>query len=229
MQRMPKYIFSIGVLLLITINSSAQTKRIKGLRLGIDVSRFSLYYFQPERKGYEFSGDFEIKRDLYLTGEYGIESVTLEKPNYNYMSDGYYYRFGFDKNFLKSETPDDYEMVFLGFRYGYANQKHSADNIIINNPYWSDISNATILEKECSTHWIELVAGVRAELIRNVALGWSVRGRLRLSHKGYDSLTPYNVPGYGNGSKKSNLGFNFSLYFRIPIYKQTVDYTKNDK
>ena len=60
MKKILRYFFSTGLLILFTINISAQTQRIKGLRLGVDLSRFSLYYLQPEREGYEFSADFEI-------------------------------------------------------------------------------------------------------------------------------------------------------------------------
>jgi hypothetical protein len=222
--RILKYFFSIGALVLFTGSISAQSQRTKGLRVGVDLSRFALYYLQPEREGYELSGDFEIKRDLYITGEYGIENINLNKSTYNYRSEGYYFRAGVDRNLLKSENPDEYEMVFFGVRYGYASQLHSAENIILQNPYWTTIPVASITEKECTTHWIELVAGIRAELFWNFSIGWSVRGKLRLAHKGYENIDPFNVPGYGNGTKKSNLGFNFSIYYRIPLYKQQVDY-----
>lgn len=225
MKIMSRYFFSIGLLILICFSTSAQVKRTKGLRVGIDLSRFSLPYLQPEREGYELSGDFEIKRDVYITGEYGIENVTLHKDQYSYESEGYYFRAGVDHNFLKNQKPDEYEMVFLGIRYGYASQNHMASNVIIQNQFWPGTSGNSIAERVCNTHWIEVVAGIRAELFWNFSMGWSVRGRIRLAHNGYSNLDPYNVPGYGNGIKKSNLGFNFSLYFRIPFYNQKIDNT----
>lgn len=226
MKKILKYFFSIGVLFLISGSLFAQTQRTKGLRIGVDLSRFSFYYLQPEREGYEFSGDFEVKRDLYIVGEYGIENVTIEKESYNYKSEGYYFRAGFDRNFLKSENPNEYEMVFGGIRYGYASQEHLAENIFIQNPYWQMNPISTIPATKCNTHWMEVVAGVRAELFWNISIGWSVRGKIRLANSGYGNLIPYNVPGYGNGAKKSNLGLNFSIYYRIPLFKQTVDYKK---
>jgi len=225
---MLKYFFSIGALLLFSGILFAQSERVKGLRLGVDISRFALPYIQAEHEGYEVSADFEIKRDIYLAGEYGVESINLEKETHNYISDGYYFRAGFDKNFMKSEDPSEYEMVFGGLRYGFASQTHSGNTIIIYDPYWVSESSANLSDAACQTHWIEIVGGIKVELFRNFFMGWSVRGRIRLAHSGYSIMEPYNVPGYGNGAKKSNLGLNFSLYYRIPLYKQTVDYKQTE-
>jgi hypothetical protein len=117
-------------------------------------------------------------------------------------------------------------MVFAGLRYGYATQKHIMNAINIQDPYWGGLNRTHYSEKQCNTHWVEVVAGIKAELFTNFFIGWSIHSRIRLAHNSYDMITPYNVPGYGNGSKKSNLGFNFSIFYRIPIYKQTVDYKK---
>jgi hypothetical protein len=228
MKKILRSFFSIATLILITSGLMAQSERIKGLRLGVDLSRFALYYLAPEREGYEVSGDFEIKKDIYIAGEYGKENVTLEKESFDYKSDGYYFRAGVDRNFLNYDSIARYEMAYAGLRYGFSSQTHSANNIIVKSPYWGDLTNAGIPEIQCNTHWVEVVAGIRAELFKGFFIGWSVRGRVRLAHSGYGSMEPYNVPGYGNGSKKSNLGFNFSIYYRIPLFKQTVNYKKQE-
>jgi hypothetical protein len=229
MKRMLKYFFSIGILLLITYDLCSQSQRIKGLRLGVDLSRFSLYYFAPEREAYEFSGDFEVARDLYVVGEYGSEKISLEKPTFNYKSDGNYFRLGVDWNFLESENPNDYEMVYGGIRFGYASLYHSADNIIISDPYWGSVASASTSEINYNAQWVEILTGIRAELFRNFFIGWSVRGRIRLTHSSDDILKPYIIPGYGNGIKKATIGFNFSIFYRIPLYKKTVNYKKTEQ
>jgi hypothetical protein len=225
MARILKYFFSVFVISLISCGMYSQTYRTKGLRLGMDISRFSLYYFDPGRVAYEFSGDYEIKRDLYLTGEYGMQTVNLAKPTYNYYSKGDYYRIGFDRNFLKYDNPDDYDMAYLGLCYGISNLKHSADSIKIPENYWGIVPDLyNFQESNYSAQWIELVAGLRTELFRNFFIGWSIRARFLVTHTKDQHMDPYNIPGYGSGQKKSTMGFNFSIYYRIPFYKKEVNY-----
>jgi hypothetical protein len=224
MKKTSKYFFSALLLCLVSCSLYSQSYRVKGLRLGVDVSRFSLYYVDPDREAYEFSADFEVKKDIYLTAEYGMQTVKLEKDFFNYYSEGNYFRVGADRNFLKSDNPENYEMAFLGIRYGFSNLNHSATNIIIPGNYWGNTGEINITENSYTTHWMEIAGGIRAELFRNVFIGWSVRARIRLAHTKDQYMDPYNIPGYGNGSKKGNVGFNFSLYYKIPIYKKTVAY-----
>jgi hypothetical protein len=34
-------------------------------------------------------------------------------------------------------------------------------------------------------------------------------------------MDPYKIPGYGKGKSKSVLGFNYSLYYKIPLFKKS--------
>jgi len=224
MKKTSKYLFSVLVISLINFTLYSQTYRIKGLRLGVDISRFSLYYFDPARVAYEFSADYEVKRDLYLTCEYGKQTVNLGKDIYKYHSDGNYIRIGVDRNFIKSEKPDEYEMAFIGIRYGYAKLNHLAGNIVTPEQYWGKTSGYFIPASNYTAHWAEITAGIRAELFNNFFIGWSLRARLLLAHTKDQNMDPYNIPGYGSGSKKAVIGFNFSVYYRIPFYKKEVNY-----
>ncbi len=225
MNKISRYIFSI-IFVLITIlpgfsqEEKAKEKfRIKGPRFGFDLSRLTLYYFEPERTVFEFSLDYEIKRNYYPVVEFGLQEINLEKPTYNYQSEGYYIRLGMDYNFQKNLSIDQYEMVFFGFRYGFSSQNHSADNIIIENEYWGDYFAESVPQSTFYGHWIELAGGIRAELFRNVFIGWSVRGRLMLVKSKKPIMQSYYIPGFGKGSKRVSLGFNYSIYFRIPMFK----------
>jgi hypothetical protein len=224
MKKTSRYFFSVFIVSLVSCGIYSQTYRIKGLRLGADVSRYSLLYFDPSRKAYEFSADFEIKKDLYLTAEYGNQTVNLEKKIYSYSSEGNYFRIGLDHNFLKSDKPDEYEMAFIGIRYGISKMNHSAKNIISPENYWGKITDSNIPKSNYTAHWMEIVTGIRAELFRNFFIGWSLRTRFRLAHTKDQYMDPYNIPGFGKGSKKANVGFNFSVYYRIPFYKKEVNY-----
>ncbi|MGD2035067.1 MAG: DUF6048 family protein [Bacteroidales bacterium] len=225
MKRTLKYSFSLLLLLLVPGTLFAQDEqkqekvRIKGPRIGFDLSRLTLYYFEPERTAYEFSLDYEIKRNFYPVIEFGLQNIKLEKPIYNYYSDGYYARFGLDYNFQKGLAADQYEMVFFGFRYGFSGQNHSADNITIADDYWGDFTVTSVPETKLYGHWIELTGGIRAELFRNIFIGWSVRGKLLLYKTRDREIDPYYIHGFGKGDKRVSLGFTYSIFYRLPLSK----------
>jgi hypothetical protein len=215
-----RYCFSGLLIIWFILPSAAQEGRIKGIRIGYDLSRSTLQYLQPERKAFEISGDFEIKQNYYLTAEYGQQIVDMKNPGYDYVSDGYYARMGLDYNFSKNKKDvNAYEMVFGGLRYGYANYSHQATNIIFQSNYWGTETLNSLPEFNMNAHWFEVVAGVRGELFKNFFIGWSFRGRVMIWQKKDSAMYTYNIPGYGKGNKKSQVGFNYSVYYRIPLYK----------
>jgi len=225
MKRILKYFFSLLTILFFVIPTFPQEEpvkekyRIKGPRFGFDLSRLTLYYFEPERTAYEFSADIEVSRNYYPVVEFGIQEINLEKSIYNYQSEGYYFRLGLEYNFQQNLEIDQYEMVFFGFRYGFSKQNHSADNIIIEDEYWGDYIAGSISESSFYGHWLELSGGIRAELFKNFFVGWVVRGKLLLVKSKHTNMEAYYIPGFGKGNKRLSLGFTYSVYYKIPLFK----------
>ncbi len=225
MRRISKYCFSLLLCFLSVVPTYSQEEqdiekpRVRGLRFGVDLSRFTLYYFEPERTAYEFSVDFETVRNLYPVVEFGLQDIQMEKPIYTYQSEGYYFRFGIDYNFQKKQSIDQYEMVFAGFRYSFSKLSHSADNILIIDDYWGDYYAPAVPENTSYAHWFEITSGIRAELFRNFFIGWSFRVRILLAQTKDHVMEPYYIPGFGRGNKRAGIGFNYSIYYRIPLIK----------
>jgi hypothetical protein len=225
MKRILKYVFSTVLILYMFFPVFPREEPVKekiriiGPRIGFDLSRLTLYYFEPERTAYEISFDYEIKRNYYPTVEFGLQDIKLEEPHYNYFSEGYYLKLGMDYNFQKNTAIDQYEMVFFGFRYGFSKQGHSAESIIIADDYWGDFYAESIPVSTFYGHWIELSAGVKAELFKNLFVGWSFRGRLLLFKSKHPSIEPYYIHGFGRGNKRVSLGFTYSIYYRLPLIK----------
>jgi hypothetical protein len=220
MKRMFKYYISGLLCIVCLLTSVAQEGRIKGIRIGYDLTKPAFYYFEPERKAFEVSVDFEVKQNYYTTLEYGQQKVDLIEPGFNYTLDGYYSRIGLDYNFSKKKMEvDHYEMVFGGFRYGYAKYSQTARNIVLTENYWGVQTIGDLSVNDLSAHWFEVVAGIRGELFKNFFMGWSFRGRVMIWKKKDPFMYAYNIPGFGIGNKKAQLGFNYSIYYRIHLYK----------
>jgi len=221
MRKISGYFFSLLMLLLYSAAGFSQTdtNRTVSLRIGFDVSRLSLYYFQPERKALEFSGDMELYKNVYPAIEIGWNNIALKKDSlYNYYSNGLYSRIGVDYNFLKPESINDNEMFIMGIRYGFSLFNNLANSIRIKDNYWGNF-NGDISRKSLSAHWVEFVAGFRTELFKNFYLGWTLRGRMLLAKTKDNETGPYWIPGFGKGSAKSAVGFNYSIFYSIPLYK----------
>jgi hypothetical protein len=205
--------------MLVFVQGFSQDQRTYGLRLGFDISRIPLYLMDPAIYGFEFSADYEAAENLYPVIEFGFNSLSLERENYDYYSNGNYFRLGADYNILKLDARDQYEMAFIGVRYAYSSFTYNADDIHITESYWGDYSGL-VPETLIKAHWIEFTLGLRAEIFKNIFMGWSFRGRIMLSSNKSSNIDPYNIPGYGKGKNNTSAGFNYSVYYKIPMLKK---------
>jgi hypothetical protein len=189
---------------------------VRGIRIGCDVSRFGLPFFQKGRTATEFSIDTELKRNFTPTFETGFENSKINNDRITYSSNGIYGRIGFDYNILKHEDPTNRHSFFVGIRYGFAASKQQT-TWNIEGDYWGKTPNGSSSDI-IGTHWMELVVGLKVEVLKNFFLGWSLRERILFSSTSVENYA-LAIPGYGNGGKSSNLGMNYSLYYSIPIMK----------
>ncbi|MDR2848864.1 MAG: DUF6048 family protein [Bacteroidales bacterium] len=221
--------FFISAWLLIPLWSSAQdTTRypindMKGVRVGIDLSKLALPFIYNNRTGFEASLDMHIKGNFFAIAEGGWLKVDLTKSDENnntifhYRSNGYYGKLGIDYNLLKSRRPNSNDLLYAGFRYGMSAFSHEADEIIIPQQYWAAVPSQTIPRADLNAHWIEFLLGVKAEVLKNFYLGVAFRGKFLLS-KPKDKKShskAYQIPGYGNGTSTFVIGMNYYVSYNI--------------
>lgn len=192
---------------------------MRGPRIGYDLASLTLLYFDPERKIYTFSVDYEAWQDIYPVIEFGYQNVVLERDNYRYGSSGIFGRAGVDVNLLKYEKPNVYEMLYAGFRYSIAYLTHQAEDIMIPDDYFDGYYGGSVMENQINAHWISVVGGIRVELFNNVFMGWSVLANLKLAQTEDVNMVPYNIPGFGQGGKRASIVFNFTIAYRIPLQR----------
>jgi hypothetical protein len=61
---------------------------------------------------------------------------------------------------------------------------------------------------------------VKAELVPNLFLGWSIRYRILINPQMDPQFTPLIIPGYGRGTEERGLGFTYSIFYKFPLYKR---------
>ena len=197
----------------------------RGLSIGVDVSRFLVPVLDNDRIAFEANLKTNYKKRMFLAGSLGFESVSFEdestntppkdgKP-YSYESTGIYGRVGFDYDIFVVEEENNNDNILFGFRYGFATQEHGADQITISDDHWGYYTTS-ISTYSVTTHWLELVSGLRTELFNNLYLNLYVRLKTKLASNNSKVMEPYRIPGFGRGSNNISLGFSYVVEYQIP-------------
>ena len=154
------------------------------------------------------------------------ESKTVADDQLNFTTKGTYIKAGFDYNTFENWGNME-NMIYVGLRYGVSsfNQTLNSYQIYNSNQYFGEspvvISGQTF--EGLSAQWIEVVAGMKAEVFHNVFVGFSFRLNRLVSQKLPDNFDNLYIPGYNrtyNGS--FGVGFNYTVSYFIPLYKATV-------
>jgi hypothetical protein len=206
-------------LILIQPAEGQDTLRTFGPRFGIDLSRFVYYFADPAEKGAEISLDIELLKNVYPVIEVGYSSMADEVVQAEYSSGGPYARLGFDYNVLPIQDRSVHHSITAGIRYANSRFSHKAEHITIPSDYWGNLVIDSY-ENDLSGHWIELAGGIRAELLTNFFLGWSVRYRILLNPGMDPRVTPLLIPGYGLGTQDRSFGISYSVLYKIPLIKK---------
>lgn len=229
---MLRYIF---ISLLVAVSSSpvlcqqaakVPVKTQSGIALGVDLAPMMMRLADKERIGLGFSGRINVKNRIFAVGEFGYEKVDFIHENkvngeysylFDYKSDGTYFKGGLDYNiFNVADEPDNHDNVLIGFRYGVAWQQHESPQYIIGSNYWDDYVGSAPLSNE-TTHWGEILFGLRCEVLKNFYMGWTVRLKGVIVKSESSTLDPAYVPGYGQNINALTAGFTYSLEYQIPF------------
>lgn len=197
------------------INRTEEKPLTSGIRVGVDLAKYIFQVVEPAITGFEASVDYEVRPNYFIALEGGYEKASPQNENYEYFLDGYYGRVGFDYDLLKNT--DDLDILFVGMRYGLSRYTQSAGNIEITN-YWGTAIR-DIPEERLTTHWAEVVLGMKTELFfaKNIFIGWTARGRFFIDGNDFEVMQPFTIPGYGREEKKLSVGVTWSVFYNIPI------------
>ena len=244
MKHTSKFTFSV-LLLLLSFLAHSQTptsdslalpilkKDRYGLRVGADLYKLTRSFYDKNYKGLELVGDYRLTKKYYVAGEFGNENKTTADDRVNFTTKGTYFKAGFDynayENWLNMEN-----MVYIGLRYGLStfNQTLNSYQIYNPNPYFNEATNVNSGEKfnGLTAQWLEFVVGMKAEVINNIFVGFSVRFNRLISDKQPGNFENLYIPGFNrtyNGD--FGVGFNYSVSYFLPFYKKNVVVKKAEK
>ena len=186
-----------------------------GIRFGMDVTRpFQDLWTKGNRYGTEFSADMEIWPNLFPVFETGYDVLKIKTNYVDYTSNGSYSRFGMDYNLLQAQNEKDKDVFFIGLRYGFAVAGQQVNKYTIDS-YWGQVDGSSG-NQTYFAHWSEIVFGIKGQIFNNFYMGWTIRGKMKLSKKDLEFPPVYFIPGYGKAEKGFNLDFTYSVYYNIP-------------
>lgn len=188
--------------------------RAHQLRLGVDIGKPVINAFIKSRYSYEAAVDYALKKEVYLTAEGGWGGSDVDYTDLKYSTRNTFVKFGFDKTMVPRLFPSDWDMLFVGLRYGIAFLKRNDATYTTDDGFWGT-TTGTIGGKSITGHWAEITAGIRVELWKGVFAGYTVRGKFLINQKAFKELPPQYIAGYGKGEKATVFDFNFYLQYAL--------------
>jgi hypothetical protein len=228
MKHILKYTFSLLFVLFSIVGNAQKQDTTKiaqryGLRVGLDLHRLSKSFYDKDYQGLEIVGDYRISKKFYIAGELGNEDKTTDDDRFNFTTKGTYFKVGFDYNAYENWL-DMENMIYAGMRYSVSSFSQTLNTYTIYDPtnYYGE---NTIVSGEkfngLTASWLEVVGGIKAKIVNNFYLGFSVRLNYLVSNKRPDNFDNLYIPGFNRTyDGKFGAGFNYTLSYMIPIYKK---------
>jgi hypothetical protein len=187
---------------------------IHQFRVGFDISRIPFNIMYPSRQGYEIQADYALRGKLYLAAETGFGKGKIDYDNLKYTTTGYFFRVGVDNSFLDRLSPRDFDMAFVGIRYGMGIGKRNDAEYSVPSIFGPP-ATGSVPAQSFVVHWGELVAGIKVELWKGIFAGWNFRAKFLLNSGVFKELSPNYIPGYGKGDKSTAFDFNFNFSYAL--------------
>lgn len=205
-----------------TVENPLQTddKGSTGFTLGINLEGPIGRIFDSDKTAFSAVTHIKFAQKWFFRGEAGFENLTFSpenqmERNYHYESNGSFLKAGLLYDFFNVDEKGNNDNIFIGLNYGFALQEHGSSGYTIENGYWSDYSGS-MGKYVLNTHWLEVMAGPRTELLKNLYMGWTLNLRVKVLQDNSKVLDPYSVPGFGNGDNTVNVGFSYVIEYFIP-------------
>ncbi|MGM0375344.1 MAG: DUF6048 family protein [Bacteroidota bacterium] len=191
-----------------------------GFTVGINLEGPIGKFFDTDKSAFSAVTHINLSPQWFFRGEAGFENLSFSSANradrnYAYESNGSFLKVGVLYDFFNVEEAGNRDNIFAGLHYGFAFQEHGSRRFVIKNGYWNDYQGS-VSNYVMNTHWAEISAGPRTELLKNFYMGWTINLRFNLGRQNKDVLVPYYIPGFGRGDNDVNLGFSYVFEYFIP-------------
>lgn len=207
------------------VNDSLKVKLKYGLRIGGDVGKLIRSFTDDDYTGFEVNADYRIKKALYIAAELGIEEKITTNDYLDVTTSGTYLKAGIDYNLYKNWLDMD-NMIYTGFRVGASAFSQNINSYAIYNTdqYWSPQFTSSESQKfnDLTAFWIELIIGIKVELVNNLYLGLNAQLKGLVSETVPVGFENIYIPGFNKTYDSSGIGvgYGYTISYLIPLYKK---------
>lgn len=192
----------------------AQKDTLRRVWVGLNILPFAESLYGSKENSLEVFAGYRVGKSSYVAGEGGFSATKYQGSNFNYVSGGWFARGGMDFNVLRQDKFPGNDQILIGLRYAYSSMHYQAESVQIPAGYWPAFISE-IKQVSFGNHWLEVKLGIRAEVFPHFFIGWSVAGRVLLYSGHPEYMNPYIIPGFGNGSRKANVGFGYFICLNL--------------
>lgn len=228
-----KYTLTNFFIVLISLSAHSQDKKKDslsprgdqyGLRVGSDIYKLTKSFYEKDYQGLELVADYRLTKNYFLAAEIGNENKTTDDDRFNFTTKGTYLKVGFDYNSYENWL-DMRNLLHLGLRYSASTFSQKINNYkLYNTSTYFQETNPIISGQKfdgLSAQWLEIVGGVKAEVLHNIFVGFSVRINYLISNAKPDNFDNLYIPGFDRTyDGKFGASFNYTISYFLPIYKK---------
>lgn len=147
----------------------------------------------------------------------GRVKETPDGLNYTYSTPlSPYLKIGANYNFLFKKDPK-YQLL-AGVRLGFSSFKFDVTGINASDGgYWQGHQPMELTGNRSNAVWGEILAGIKVQLWKNIAMGWQIKWHALITEKKLDVGKPWYIPGFGDRQRRWAFGVN--IYYTLPLSK----------
>ena len=165
--------------------------------------------------------EFQAKIDFdqfFLVTEFGLANSEISESNFDYSSNGNFYRIGLEADFLPYSK--NRSNLTLGLVYSSARMSDKI-SYAYDEGMWSPSRN-TYSNDNITSSWLETTFGLSVNVFKGFYLGYNMRFKVAKIISGTSELFPYEIPGFGPAQRDSNFGFNYYITYRFGLRNKPI-------
>lgn len=205
-----------------------------GLRVGTDIGKLIRTATDDDYSGFEINGDFRLTKKLFVAAEIGVEEKTTTTDFLSSTGSGSYIKAGVDYN-MYTNWLDMNNMIYSGFRVGFSSfsQTRNSYTVYNQNQFWQPqfTNNEPQEFSGLSSTWLELIIGIKAEIVTNLFIGLNAQLKSTISNKDLDNFESLYIPGFYKTYDSGNfgVGYSYTISYSIPLFKKGKKEAKNEE
>lgn len=190
--------------------------------IGVNVWDPAMRLLGQKYGGIDFWGELSLHNRFKPIFVFGMGSCDYspDASNFTFKSKmAPYFKLGMNYNVFYNSSPD-YQLC-VGLRYGFSSFSYEVTDITIPDEYWKDPAHFDIPSQSTTAGYIEITAGIKVKIIRNISLGWTLKYH-SIANEGSPTYgKPMYIPGFG---KRGNaLSGEFSIMYTLPLNKKVAE------